>query len=204
MLQSFCYKTVYPFFPELSTFKGFVLHTVTNTFAACISHLQYLDPVTIKLLTFGASYNYLLLLLFLMGIALSFLSSFPKHLRDLWGICYIAVMLFDFCLSCLFSYLSKILRPLRTSSLHEVFCSLQCLKWISQSKMYLKGMAMENPIFPDRFAFSAWRAAIAGHSHWAKQLCKLNAHLTDVNTCCFWYQNLSEKCTVPVAHWPFC
>lgn len=83
VLQSFCYKTVYPFFPELSTFKGFVLHTVTNTFAACISHLQYLDPVTIKLLTFGASYNYLLLLLFLMGIVLSFLSSFPKHLRDL-------------------------------------------------------------------------------------------------------------------------
>lgn len=71
------------FFPELSTFKGFVLYAVANTFAACISHLQYLDPVTIKLLTFGASYNYLLLLLFLMGIVLSCLSSFPKHWRDL-------------------------------------------------------------------------------------------------------------------------
>lgn len=71
-------------FPELSTFKGFVLYAVANTFAACISHLQYLDPVTIKLLTFGASYNYLLLLLlFLMGTVLAFLSSFPKHWRDL-------------------------------------------------------------------------------------------------------------------------
>lgn len=70
-------------FPELSTFKGFVLHAAANTFAACISHLQYLDPVTIELLTFGASYNYLLLLLLLMGIVLSFLSSFSEHLRDL-------------------------------------------------------------------------------------------------------------------------
>lgn len=71
-------------FPELSTFKGFVLHTAANTFAACISHLQYLDPETIKLLTFGASCNYLLLLLLLlMGIVLSFLSSFPEHLRGL-------------------------------------------------------------------------------------------------------------------------
>lgn len=70
-------------FPELSTFKGFVLHTAANTFAACISHLQYLDPVTIKLLTFGASYNYLLLVVVLMGIVLSFLSSFPEYLRGL-------------------------------------------------------------------------------------------------------------------------
>lgn len=70
-------------FPELSTFKGFVLHTAANTFAACISHLQYLDPVTNKLLTFGASYNYLLLVVVLMGIVLSFLSGFPEHLRGL-------------------------------------------------------------------------------------------------------------------------
>lgn len=81
--RAYVIKQFILFFRELSTSKGFVLYAVANTFAARISHLQYLDPVTIKLLTFGASYNYLLLLLFLMGIVLSFLSSFPKHLRHL-------------------------------------------------------------------------------------------------------------------------
>lgn len=79
VLRADVLKQFIPPFPELSTFKGFVLHTAAHTFAACISHLQYLDPVTIKLLTLGASYNYLLLfLLLLMGIVLSFLSSFPE------------------------------------------------------------------------------------------------------------------------------
>lgn len=116
-------------FPELSTFKGFVLHAAANTFAACISHLQYLDPVTIKLLTLGASYNYLLLLL-LMGIVLSFLSSFPEHLRRLCCILHWS-SIFD---PCLFSSLSKML----TKNFLSSWCF--CLLWMC--RMDIPG---ENP-----------------------------------------------------------